>query len=477
MTKYILKRLLLAIPVLLCLSIIIFLMSKSVPGDQIYSLISIESEVEEINNPSISKNAYERKYRSLGYDKPVFYFSILPKKYPDTLHLVFPKEKRERLKTWYTLNKNWEFTQNFASQLDHFENQIFLSKDSISKQDAINIRHEFLALSQSTKIDEFQDPLSKLEEIIKPYNHVIPLSQAFHEVSLSVGNLKTEAKRTSYIPSFKWYGFDNQYHYWISNFIKGNFGNSLVDQQPAKNKIGEALNWTLVLNGFAILLVYLISIPLGLRFAFKANTTFDKVGSLILYMFYAIPVFWLATLLLIFFTTEEYGGWTDLFPSLGLGRHFGKELSLEGLLDIVWHLVLPVVSLTLVSLAFMSRQMRASTLNEMKSDYFRTGLAKGLSEKMVLKKHALRNALFPVITLFANVLPALFGGSLIIEVIFSIPGMGRLAFKAILANDWPVLFAILLLIAVLTMLGFLIADILYAYLDPRVRFEKSSKHA
>jgi len=477
MTKYIFKRLLLAIPVLLLLSIVVFLMSKSVPGDQIYNLLNVSIEGEELNNPAVSNNAYAQKFRSLGYDKPIFYFSILPKNYPDTLHRIYPKEKKERLKTWYTISKNWERTQSLAVALDEFELKAYQLKDSLTKENAIKLRHEFLALSQSSTIDDFQLPLSGLDQIMSSYPHLTELKNSYNAIGNTIEELKVKNSNASFLPSFRWHGSQNQYHQWISKFIKADFGNSLIDQQPAREKIIEALKWTLVLNGLAIFLVYLISIPLGWNFALKAHTTFDKLGSLVLYMFYAIPVFWLATLLLVFFTTEEYGGWTDLFPSLGLGRHFGKEFSFVGLVDIAWHLVLPVISLTLVSLAFISRQMRASTLSEMKSDYFRTGLAKGLSEKLVLKKHALRNALFPIITLIANVLPALFGGSLIIEVIFSIPGMGRLAFNAILASDWPVLFAILLLVALLTMIGFLIADVLYAYLDPRVRFEKSSKHA
>ncbi len=477
MTKYIIKRLLLAIPVLLILSIVVFLMSKSVPGDQVYSLLNVNADTESLSDPVISKKAYAQKFKSLGYDKPIFYFSILPKNYPDTLYRIYPKEKKERLKAWYALSKNWEGVQSLALRLDEFELKAFQFKDSLQKRDAIDLRHEFLALSQSKTFDAFQVPLNRLDQIIKPYGHLASLKSSYSALVNATETLKNENYKASVFPSFRWHGSQNQYHQWISKFIKADFGNSLIDQQPASKKIIEALKWTLVLNGLAILLVYFISIPLGWNFALKAHTAFDKLGSLILYMFYAIPVFWLATLLLIFFTTEEYGTWTDLFPSLGLGRHFGKEFSFEGMLDIAWHLVLPVLSLTLVSLAFISRQMRASTLNEMKSDYFRTGLAKGLSEKAVLKKHALRNALFPIITLIANVLPALFGGSLIIEVIFSIPGMGRLAFNAILSNDWPVLFAILLLVAFLTMIGFLIADILYAYLDPRVRFQRSSKHA
>lgn len=477
MTKYIIKRLLLAIPVLLLLSIVVFLMSRSVPGDQIYNLINVSEDGEELNNPIISNNSYAQKFRSLGYDKPIFYFSVLPKNYPDTLHRVYPKEKKERLKAWYTISKNWEGTQSLSLRIEEFQLKVFQLKDSLSKEDAINLRQAFFALHQARNIEAFQRPLKQLDQIMSSYAHLNGLDASYNAIGSAIDELKISSPRASFLPSFTWHGSQNQYHDWISKFIKADFGNSLIDQQPARKKIMEALKWTLVLNGIAIFLVYLISIPLGWNFAFRAHSAFDKLGSLILYMFYAIPVFWLATLLLIFFTTEEYGRWTDLFPSLGLGRHFGKELSFEGLVDITWHLVLPVISLTLVSLAFISRQMRASTLNEMKSDYFRTGLAKGLAEKVVLRKHALRNALFPIITLIANVLPALFGGSLIIEVIFSIPGMGRLAFNAILSNDWPVLFAILLLVAILTMIGFLIADILYAYLDPRVRFEKSSKHA
>jgi peptide/nickel transport system permease protein len=181
-----------------------------------------------------------------------------------------------------------------------------------------------------------------------------------------------------------------------------------------------------------------------------------------------MPSFWLAMLCIVFLTTAEYGSWLDLFPTSGVGMITD---------DMSWwsrtavrsdHLTVPVICILVGSLAYLTRQMRGSMLRELRQDYIKLARAKGLSERRVLWHHAFRNALFPMITMIGSAFPAAVSGSIILEVIFSIPGMGRLLYQSILSKVWPVVYAMVLLAATLTVIGYLIADLLYKRADPRI---------
>ncbi|MCB0637550.1 MAG: ABC transporter permease, partial [Lewinella sp.] len=273
-----------------------------------------------------------------------------------------------------------------------------------------------------------------------------------------------------WVPGWQWYGADNQYHRWLSGMLHGDFGHSLRDQRPVAVRIGEAVRWTLQINGLAILFAYLLSIPLGVYAAAYVGRRFDRITSFVLFLLYSLPSFWVASLLILFLTTPE---WLDIFPSMGVGE-VGPEVGWWQRLSVrASHLFLPIFCLTYGSLAFISRQVRGSMIEVLGSDYIRTARAKGLSEGRVLWRHAFRNGLFPLITMFAGVLPAALAGSVVIEVIFNIPGMGRLTVDSILTKDWPVVYALLLLAGTLTLVGILLADLLYAWADPRVRLGKA----
>jgi len=177
-------------------------------------------------------------------------------------------------------------------------------------------------------------------------------------------------------------------------------------------------------------------------------------------------------MMVVFFTTPEYGEWTNIFPNIGLGKLRSTAPFWDRFWETAKHLILPVLCLSYARIAFISRQMRGGMLNVLQSDFIRTAKAKGLNEQQVIWKHGFRNSLFPIITMLASVLPLTLAGSVVIEVIFNIPGMGKLTLDAILTNDYPIIFVILMMSAIMTMLGILIADILYAFADPRVSFDK-----
>jgi peptide/nickel transport system permease protein len=269
------------------------------------------------------------------------------------------------------------------------------------------------------------------------------------------------------------YGLDKplpiQYLLWVKRVLTLDFGNSYKDHRKVLEKIAERLPVTLQLNIISIFLVYLIAIPCGVFSATHSGSTPDRLLTLFFFLLYSLPGFWVAVVLIMFLGGGEF--W-DVFPIYGVSSVGSESWSFPArFLDRLWHLTLPIICLTYGSLAYLSRLTRASLLEVIREDYVRTARAKGLSERVVIFKHAFRNALLPIITLLAFLLPAMFGGSVIIESIFSIPGMGQLAFEAVLSRDYPVIMAITTISALLTLVGLLLADILYAALDPRIKLE------
>ncbi|MDR2861324.1 MAG: ABC transporter permease [Syntrophobacterales bacterium] len=257
-----------------------------------------------------------------------------------------------------------------------------------------------------------------------------------------------------------------QYGIWLKKVLVFDLGTSFSsDQRPVMDKIKERLPVTLLLNVLSMILILCVAIPLGVMSAVHQNSLFDRLTSVFVFVGFAIPTFWLALLLMIFFGIHL--GW---LPISGL-RSLNYEYMSPGmaLWDLIKHLLLPVCLSAFGGLAGFSRFMRANMLEVIRQDYMTTARAKGLSEPVVLGKHALKNALLPVITLLGLSVPGLIGGSVIFETIFSIPGMGQLLYMSVMARDYPVVMGILYIGAILTLIGNLVADVCYALVDPRIR--------
>ncbi len=264
-----------------------------------------------------------------------------------------------------------------------------------------------------------------------------------------------------------------QYLLWVKGIVTLDFGRSFKDDKPVIDKIMERVPVTLGMNIVSVLLAFAIAIPIGIYSATRPGTFIDKASSTGLFMLYSLPVFWVGTLFIIFLADPDY---LNLFPPAGM---YSNDYSvawpfIKKFADLAWHMTLPIAAYTYTSFAFISRQMRGSMLETIRQDYIRTARSKGLSDRVVIYKHALRNSLIPIITLMAGLLPGLIGGSIIVESIFTIPGMGLLGYQALLERDYPIIMAILTIGAVLTMLGVLIADILYSVVDPRIAFSRKS---
>jgi peptide/nickel transport system permease protein len=258
----------------------------------------------------------------------------------------------------------------------------------------------------------------------------------------------------------------HQYWIWVKKLAVLDLGQSFsTDHRPVSNKILERLPITILLNCLSLTLILAIAIPIGVLSAVHQNSLFDKLTSVFVFIGFAIPTFWLALLLMILFGVQL--GW---LPISGI-RSLNYEYLPSGaaVWDLIKHLILPVLLSAFGGLAGLSRYMRSNMLEVIRQDYIMTARAKGLSERVVIYKHALRNALLPVITILGLSIPGLIGGSVIFETIFAIPGMGQLFYMSVMARDYPVVMGILFIGAVLTLLGNLIADVSYAVADPRIR--------
>ncbi|HNR30461.1 MAG TPA: ABC transporter permease [Candidatus Hydrogenedentes bacterium] len=288
------------------------------------------------------------------------------------------------------------------------------------------------------------------------------------------GSLRAERDTQEVIEQTKaLYGLDKplpvQYVRWLGRLVTLDFGNSLKDQRPVLDKIRDALPITLQLNILSIFLIYLISIPIGVYSATHQGTATDSGLTLGLFILYSLPTFWVAMLLIMFLGG---GQWLNWFPVHGLNST-GADAWPWGrwFIDRLWHMALPVFCMTYGGFAGLSRYMRAGMLDTVRQDYIRTARAYGFSERVVIYKYAMRNSLIPIITLLGGLLPAMIGGSVIIESIFSIPGMGWLGFDAVLSRDYPLIMGIFAISALLTLAGLILSDILYALVDPRIRLE------
>jgi peptide/nickel transport system permease protein len=268
----------------------------------------------------------------------------------------------------------------------------------------------------------------------------------------------------------EFYGLDKplhvQYVTWLGKLARLDFGRSFApDNRPVIDKITERIPITLSLNIIALVIEFGLAIPIGIFAAIRQNTLMDKGITVFVFIGFAVPTFWLALLLMYLFGVKL--GWLPISGLHSLGSEgYG---TFRWLADMAKHLIMPIAVASFGSLAGVSRYMRSTMLEVIRQDYITTARAKGLSERVVIMRHALRNALLPVITLLGFSLPGLIGGSVIFETIYAIPGMGQLFYMGVMARDYPLVMGILVIGAFLTLLGNLLADISYALADPRIR--------
>lgn len=481
MLRYILKRLLFFIPSLILITLTGFLLTVYSPGDPLTTIL--HTNPDEGRSGSASPELKKAWRKKLGLDLPLFYISVRSLSVPDTLRRIPEERERDQFRRLALQYGNPAAVTAYLRELTRFEQLLYnepLHNDSLL-QDAQN-QVSVLSSYASSKAD-INSYFSKLRQI-EPYfsdrlkKSLASCIQAFDMLAAEASGWK------SYIPVIHIHA-DNQYHRWLfgdgnwisgkgatisKGIIRGDFGRSYISQQPIGSIIYQKIGWTLFFTISSLIVAYAVSIPLGIFATMERFRKFDRYSSIILYFLYSLPHFFVATFLMMMFANPDVFPW---FPSSGLkppggypeGAGFMEKASIT-----LPYLVLPLIAYTYNSFAYLARIFRTGLKEIMPQEYIKTAKAKGLSDYAVITRHALRNALFPMITVFAHVLPYLIGGSVILETIFTIPGMGFEIYQSIATQNYPMIIAVFTLSGLLTLIGFLLSDVLYALTDPRISY-------
>lgn len=477
MAAYLLKRLLLLLPTLWVITLLTFFISTQAPGDPV--ALALQQEDTPGRFATQSANAYRERRKAMGLDRPLFYLSFSRAALSDTLHRIPFAEQRSWLHDVTIATGNWHAVSTFHQHWQDLTHQVNTAKgQSAATEKAIALREKLAALYETTA-------LSAIGDLVVEVKDLTATDPAWHNCQPAVAAVDSAFQAMvaqqqpwrSFIPAIHWHGLDNQYHHWLwgttrqPGLLRGHMGYSYRNQNPVQQEIATAVGYTLLLSLLAMLLAYGIAVPLGVLSAAKAGSRRDILVQNSLLLLYSLPVFWMGTLLIV---ALGGGDFLALFPPYGIGDTTGLT-SWQAFWVRAHHLVLPLICLVYPTLAFLSRQARGGMVRSLQEDYIRTARAKGLPERQVLWRHGFRNAWLPLLTLLANVFPYAVAGSVVVEVVFSIPGMGKLTLDALTARDYPIVYGVVLLTAAMTLVGYWVSDALYSWADPRITWQRTDK--
>ncbi len=483
MLQYILKRLLIFIPTLLVISLITFAISTNAPGDPVEQMLTSQSGDGQAANLQASEKAYLDLRKELGLDLPIFYFAMSNAAGTDTLHKVAKKFQRDNLNRLTYEYGNWNEISAYYSATRKLEELTFsVKKDSLNRTPLISLKESINEVMTKHEDGSLQSSFANIEKQIAKAPSLAALSGPLDDLKNKYkGMVDNATSYKYYIPKLKFYGTNNQYHRWFfgdkpwfgkddgnwasAGFIRGDFGKSYRDRRPVGTVLWEAIQYTFIISVLSMLITYLIAIPLGVFSAKNNGSIADQLITTILFILYSMPSFWIAVMAISFFCGGDYFDWFPPYFSPDLEGGFFSDIK-----ELAYYLFLPLICWSYGGLAFLSRQMRGGMLTVLSQDYVRTAKAKGLDDRTVTWKHAMRNSLLPIITIFASVFPLAISGGIVLEIIFSIPGMGKLGYEAVVARNYPIVFAVMMFSAILTLIGYLVADILYAVVDPRISY-------
>ncbi len=502
MTNYIIKRILLMIPTLLFVLLVSFIVLNAVPGSP--AATQMGSQGTESASSQSSQESYRIFKEQFNLDKPVLFntrFTLTREAVLDHLEVraaanrpacpppdtdapapddcIPPDQKpksgriidaRETLTDWddYIVPELYQIAYNH----DDLEIRRLAARQlAVNAQQSLETAYSgSLTDAQRQKNDRISAMNDKIEQWkVSREASAERLDEVLHEHWKPWLDDHTERFSYAFDDQLRAFFFDTRFAKYMANLATLDFGISHVDKEPVIETIGTKVRYTIAMTFSAMLLAFLISVPIGVWSANNQHTLADQLMTTVLLMLFSLPTFFTGVLLLKFFATGDPFDW---FPVSGyVGDNSSKMTTLTYLKSVAWHLILPVFCLTYRRFAALSRYARSGIVDVIRSDYIRTARAKGLSESMVILKHAVRNGMIPILTLLGTQLPRLIGGSIVIEVVFGIPGMGSYLLDSIFARDYNALMAMLLISAVLTMIGILISDICYAIVDPRISFD------
>lgn len=484
MLTYIIKRILLMIPTFLAISLIVFTIVNFAPGNPGAKQVGADGGQQA--NTGEQRESYRIFKEQFNLDKPVLLntrYDLDQSEVETVLTQVLNKDKSvkpaDRIIAQETI-ENWG-RYAVPALIDILQNHADKDLQALASQRlTINARKRLQGEFRKDLTQEQREANKIIADEIESFKKQYFISGDFEDANAgteeAVKKFWTDwytqnASEWEYSGSDKLsiLFLDTRFAKYWGNLARLDFGVSHLDKRPVLNKVLEKLKYSLSLAVTSVFLAYLISLPLGIWSAVKENTVADRIVTVILFMLYSLPTFFVGVVLLNFFTIGSPLKW---FPTAGFESIDTSQMTtIQYLKDVTWHIFLPITCMTYGSLAALSRYARTGLLDIIRADFIRTARAKGLSEPVVIVKHAARNGMIPIITLMATLLPVLIGGSVVIEVIFGIPGMGRLGFEAIMLRDYNVIMAILLISSVLTLIGMLLSDLMYALVDPRITFD------
>ena len=439
MFKYILKRLGLALVVLLGVSVIIYFLVRLMPTDYLETKFSAQ-----LQQGTITVEQLDEFKKSYGLYMPDAYLDITVDAGAfagETFH----KDAKQR---------NYrDATDGLISYVQFYKGTYECTKENI-----------YLEL----KDDGTYRILDKSEDVAKTLESGRYTANE-SGIVMEKGIDSYTGAATYTVASFwdKAGAIFSGYFAWLGNMLKGDMGDSFLYQQPVNTVIGQHMWISFAISLVALILQFAIAIPLGITSATHQYSMADYAVTIITMIGISLPSFFFAALLI-----KVFSSWLGIFPAFGLVTGGASYTGIAHILDMLHHLILPMIVLVVLSIGSLMRYTRTNMLEVLNSDYIRTARSKGLSEKKVVYVHAFRNTMIPLMTLLAGILPSLFGGAMITEEVFAIDGIGRLAYKALQQGDVPFIMGYNMFLAVLTVIGTLLSDLMYAVVDPRVKLSK-----
>ncbi|MEC8194188.1 MAG: ABC transporter permease subunit [Myxococcota bacterium] len=483
MLNYVIKRLLLMVPTFAAISLVIFVVLNFAPGTPGAQMATGEGGGQDASTAGEQRESYRIFKEQFNLDKPVLFntrYNLEKDDVAGELSAVLNEsgdvpagrriEAQENIENWgrYAVPGLMGVLsdetaslrmRSLASQRLTFNAQR-QNKNVYKKNLTDAERSEVKAISKANS--EVRGWSFKPDATPAEANATVTQWTTWYEANASDWDYGTADRIAIFL-------FDTRFAKYWTNLAKLNFGVSHVDKRPVLQKVISKLKYSITLSFSSVLLIYAISLPLGIWSSIRQNTLADRVVTTVLFMMYSLPSFFVAVFMLNLLTR---GTPLQIFPTSGFESLDTSQMTLlEYIKDVGWHIILPIFCGSYAALAALSRYARSGLLDVIRSDYVRTARAKGLPESVVILKHAARNGMIPILTLLASLLPTLIGGSVVIEVVFGIPGMGSFLFESINLRDYNAVMAVLLISSALTLVGMLISDLSYALVDPRITFE------
>jgi peptide/nickel transport system permease protein len=466
MLTYLVKRISTLLLSLWIISVCLFFLQKNATVDVVMLQSKARSNGSFYVHPLAAEKVYRAEAVRLNLDLPLFYFAMKPAMFPDTFYKIQYPEAIKIQKKLLLKTGDWALVQTYFQELTSFYEKVAKTENGpvsiFWKQQLQEMANtsDFSALKSACKVsDEMREPFSveirKIETLLDRLSNQTPSFFAW-------------------LPSPAWNGFDNQFHSWFRKMIHGDIGISSRDGRPVWDKLEEAIPWTLWVNGLAILLAYMFAMPVGILMAILPKSRWLGWINNILLALYALPAFWVGSMLLFQATLPEYGfsffsisGWSNLQRE---GGFLGQPV------PFLLQLSLPVFCMAYGLAAYLTSYMQSTFSKVLNEPYMLFAKTKGISRMRLYFIHALPNALLPQIVFVAGIVPALITGSVVIEVIFNVPGMGRLFIDSMLSQDFTTVYSFVLLVSVLTAVGLIISDILLVVTDPRIRLTRENRN-